>query len=203
MTIAKPLFTAIFCLIAIFIFGQGLEDKVDEYLDPLVASGDFYGTVLFAKDGKIELVKGYGFANIEHSVKNTPQTIYHIASVNKPITAVGMMYLHQDGRIDIENPVSTYLPDYPNGNKINVEHLLSQTSGIPSYNRFTDYDEYVKKENTLEEVVDWFKNEDLLFEPGAQYGYSNSNFVLLAGRWRRGSQCRFGHLDAGTSCPQQ
>ena len=159
---------------------QDLEQKVDEYIAPLVISGDFYGTVLFAKEGEIELVKGYGFANLEHRVKNKPETIFHIASVNKPITAVGIMYLHQNGDLNINDPISSYLPDYPNGSKITIKQLLAQISGIPSYNRFPDYDEYAKRENSLKEVVDWFRDEELLFQPGAKYGYSNSNFVLLA-----------------------
>jgi len=159
---------------------QELETKVDSYLAPLVSSGDFYGTVLFAKNGKIELVKGYGFANLEHQIKNTSNTIYHIASVNKPITAVGIMYLHQNGKLNIEDTISKYLPDYPNGDKITIKNLLSQTSGIPSYNRFPDYQEYAKRENSLQQVVDWFEGKDLLFEAGSKYGYSNSNFVLLA-----------------------
>ena len=177
---SKSLFTAIFFFVSLLVNAQELEKKVDEYLAPLVSSGDFYGTVLFAKDGEIDLVKGYGFSSIEHRVKNTPQTIYHIASVNKPITAVGVLYLHQNGRLNINDPVSGYLSDYPNGDKVTIKHLLSQTSGIPSYNRFSDYGDYAKKENSLKEVVDWFKDEDLLFEPGSKYGYSNSNFVLLA-----------------------
>ncbi|MBT8183169.1 MAG: beta-lactamase family protein, partial [Eudoraea sp.] len=159
---------------------QELEKKVDTYLAPLVSSGDFYGTVLFAKEGTIELVKGYGFANLEHGIKNTPNTIFHIASVNKPITAIGIMYLHQNGKLNIDDYIAKYLPDYPNGNSITIKHLLSQTSGIPSYNRFPDYQVYAKRENSLEQVVDWFKDEELLFDPGSEYGYSNSNFVLLS-----------------------
>ncbi len=171
----------VFCMALSFnLQAQDLEQKVDAYLAPLVNSGDFYGTVLFAKEGNIELVKGYGFANLEHGIKNTPNTIFHIASVNKPITAVGIMYLHQKGTLDINQFISKYIPGYPNGDKITVKQLLSQTSGIPSYNRFPDYSEYAKRENTLKEVVDWFKDKDLLFEPGSKYGYSNSNFVLLA-----------------------
>ncbi len=177
---SKSLFTTIFLLVSLLIHAQELEKKVDEYLAPLVSSGDFYGTVLFAKDGKIELVKGYGFANIAHGVKNSPQTIYHIASVNKPITAVGVMYLHQNGKLNINDPIARYLSEFPNGNKITIKNLLAQTSGIPSYNRFSDYGDYAKRENSLKQVVDWFKDKDLLFEPGAEYGYSNSNFVLLA-----------------------
>jgi CubicO group peptidase (beta-lactamase class C family) len=177
---SKSLFTTVFLLISLHLGVQELEKKVDEYLYPLVSSGDYYGTVLFAKEGKIELVKGYGFVNLEHRIKNTPQTIYHIASVNKPITAVGVMYLHQNGGLNINDPVSKYLSDYPSGNKITIKNLLSQTSGIPSYNRFPDYGDYAKKENSLKEVVDWFKDKDLLFEPGSKYGYSNSNYVLLA-----------------------
>ena len=159
---------------------QTLEQKVDNYLAPLVSSSDFYGTVLFAKNGKVELVKGYGFASLEHGIKNTPETIYHIASVNKPITAVGVLVLHQNGQLNINDPITKYLPDYPRGSLITIKQLLSQTSGIPSYNRFPDYGDYAKRENSLKAVVDWFKDADLLFNPGAKYGYSNSNFVLLA-----------------------
>jgi CubicO group peptidase (beta-lactamase class C family) len=82
--------------------------------------------------------------------------------------------------LDINDPISKHLPDYPNGKKITIKNLLSQTSGIPSYNRFSDYRDYSKRENYLKEVVDWFKDKDLLFKPGSKYGYSNSNFVLLA-----------------------
>ncbi|WP_297798267.1 serine hydrolase [uncultured Eudoraea sp.] len=159
---------------------QELEKKVDSYLAPLVSSGDFYGTVLFAKEGNIELVKGYGFANLEHRVENTSETIFHIASVNKPITAVGVMNLHENGMLNIDDTVAKHLNDYPKGDSITIKQLLSQTSGIPSYNSFPDYGEYSKRENSLKNVVDWFKDEDLLFEPGSKYGYSNSNFVLLA-----------------------
>ncbi|MBT8220061.1 MAG: beta-lactamase family protein [Bacteroidia bacterium] len=180
MVNSKSIFTTILVCLTFLINAQELEQKVDEYLAPLVNSGDFYGTVLFAKDGKTELVKGYGFAHLEHSIKNTPKTVYHIASVNKPITAVGVMYLHQNGILNIDDPISRQLPNYPNGNKITIKHLLSQASGIPSYNTFPDYGDYAKRENTLKDVVDWFKDKDLLFEPGAEYGYSNSNFVLLA-----------------------
>ena len=180
MLISKSILTKILLLAYFIISGQELEQKVDEYLAPLVSSGDFYGTVLFAKNGEIELIKGYGFSNIEHDIENTPKTIYHIASLNKPITAIGVMLLHQEGKLNIEDPISEHLPNYPNGDKITIKNLLSQTSGIPSYNRFPDYGEYAKRQNTLNEVVDWFRDEELLFEPGSKYGYSNSNFVLLA-----------------------
>ena len=105
------------------LLGQELEKKVDEYLSPLVQSGDFYGTVLFAKNGNIELVKGYGFANLEHGIQNKPGTIFHMASVNKPLTAVGVMLLHQSGSLNIDDPISKYLPEYPNGSKITIKNL--------------------------------------------------------------------------------
>tara|TARA_R110002051_G_scaffold181774_1_gene251274 strand:+ start:45492 stop:46844 length:1353 start_codon:yes stop_codon:yes gene_type:complete len=159
---------------------QSLEQKVDEYINPLVEASDFYGSVVFAKNGKIELVKGYGFADLEHDVLNTPKSVYHMGSVNKPITAIGVMLLHQKGTIDINKTIDKYLTDYPRGNEIKVKDLLAQTSGIPSYNSFPDYTEYSTRENTLQEVVDWFKTKELLFDPGTKYEYSNCNFVLLA-----------------------
>lgn len=157
-----------------------LETKVDEYLTPLVNSGDFYGTVLFAKNGYIELVKGYGFSDLEYFVKNNPQTIYHLGSVNKPITAIGVMLLQQMGKLNVDDAIEKYIPNYPKGDEITVKHLLSQTSGIPSYNEFEDYDTYAHRVNELKDVVSWFKNKELLFKPGSKYSYSNSNFVLLA-----------------------
>ena len=159
---------------------ETLEGKVDAYLEPLVSSGDFYGTILIAKNGKVEFAKGYGYADLEHDVKNTPESVFHMGSLNKPITAIGVMLLHQRKKLSIDDPVQKYISNYPNGNRIKIRHLLAQTSGIPSYNKFSDYEEYSNKENTLEEVVDWFKDEVLLFEPGSKYGYSNSNYVLLA-----------------------
>ena len=138
----KPSFYSYFVLFFIALNAnlqaQILEQKVDEYLSPLVSAGDFYGTVLFAKEGNIELVKGYGFANLEHRIENNPKTIFHIASINKPITAVGVMYLHENGMLNIDDTIAKHIPDYPNGNSITIKHLLSQTSGIPSYNRFPD-----------------------------------------------------------------
>ena len=160
--------------------GQALENKIDAYLSPLVQAGDFYGTILIAEESEPVFIKGYGYADIEHQIPNDTHTVFHIASVNKPITAIGILLLHQRELLDIEDPVSNYISDYPNGEVITIKHLLAQTSGIPSYNRFPDYGIYAKRENTLGSVVDWFKNEPLSFEPGEKYGYSNSNYVLLA-----------------------
>ena len=169
-----------------------LADKLDRYMQPLVSASDFYGTVLFAKNGQIELVKGYGYANLEHQVKNTAESIYHMGSLNKPLTAIGVMKLHQDGQISIDHKVKRYLPDYPRSDEITIKQLLAQTSGIPSYNRFPDYSTYAKRDNTLTAVVDWFKNEEMLFKPGSQYGYSNSNYVLLAHLIEQVSQKSYG-----------
>ncbi|MEM9548066.1 MAG: serine hydrolase domain-containing protein [Bacteroidota bacterium] len=159
---------------------QSLEQKVDDYLQPLVEATDFYGSVLFAKNGEIEMAKGYGFADLEHGVENTVESVYHMGSLNKPLTALGVMILHQRGKINIDHTIAQYIDDYPRGDEITVKNLLAQTSGIPSYNRFSDYGIYAKRENSLAEVVDWFKSEELLFAPGSKYGYSNSNYVLLA-----------------------
>lgn len=180
MTFSKVYLALLTILSSSIVLSQSLEQKVDEYISPLVEASDFYGSVVFAKNGKIELAKGYGFADLEHDVLNTPKSVYHMGSVNKPITAIGVMLLHQKGTIDVNKSIDQYLTNYPRGNEIKVKNLLAQTSGIPSYNRFQDYNKYSKRENTLQEVVDWFKTKELLFEPGTKYGYSNCNFVLLA-----------------------
>jgi CubicO group peptidase (beta-lactamase class C family) len=157
-----------------------IERQVDRYLAPLLSTNNFSGTVLVAQGDKIVLTKGYGRANVEHNVGNSPATVFQIASVSKPFTAAAVMLLSEQGKVDLKAPLTTILPDFPGAAKLTLHHLLTHTSGIPNINDFDDYDEIQRRPHTPEQLVAYFKDKPLEFQPGARYGYSNSNYNLLA-----------------------
>ncbi len=158
----------------------GLETQVDAYVKPYTDIGGFNGTVFIAKKGKVLLSKGYGMANYELGVSNTPQTKFHIASVSKPFTAAAIMMLEERGLLKVNDPLTKFIPDYPNGDKITVHHLLTHTSGIANVNDLPDYNAISRFPQTPASLVEMFKNTPLIMQPGERYNYSNSNYNLLA-----------------------
>ena len=169
-----------------------LERKIDEYVRPFLDAGGFSGAILAAKDGRILLSKGYGMANYELGISNTPKTKFHIASVSKTFTAAAVLLLEETSRLKVSDPVAKFVPDYPQGERITIHHLLTHTSGIPNVNDFPDYGRWSRFPHQLEEIVGWFKRKPLEFAPGERYGYSNSNYNLLAFIIEKASGERYG-----------
>jgi CubicO group peptidase (beta-lactamase class C family) len=119
-------------------------------------------------------------ANYELQVPNTPETRFHIASVSKPFTAAAILQLQEQRRLDINDHLSRFLPDFPNGDGITLDNLLTHTSGITNVNNLPDYDLFACAPHTLPELIAKFANLPLDFPPGTNYRYSNSNYNLLA-----------------------
>ena len=136
-----------------------LEAEVDAYVQPYIKVGGFHGAILIAKDGEILLKKAYGMANYEHDVPNTPQTKFQIASVSKNFTATAIMTLQERGQLNTQDPLDRYIPDYPNGDRITIHHVLTHSSGIPNVNEFPDYDYKARFPQTLEGIVNMFKDK--------------------------------------------
>jgi CubicO group peptidase (beta-lactamase class C family) len=158
-----------------------LGTKVAVYMKPILAINGFSGFVIVVKGGKVILSKGYGMANYEFDVPNTAQTKFHLASVSKTFTAAAIMQLEERGLLSVDDALTKFLPDYPNGNKIKIYHLLTNTSGIPNINSFPEYDTWSKFSHTPEDLIEKFKDQPLDFQPGGRsYTESNSNYNLLA-----------------------
>lgn len=136
--------------------------------------------VLIAGDGKILLRKGYGMANYEMSVPNSPQTKFHIASLTKTLTAAAIVRLEKQGKLSFDDPLSRFLPDFPNGDKIKISHLLTYTSGVPDFFELPEYEDIKTKPLTAAGWIELLKTKPLDFEPGKQNSYSNSGYALLA-----------------------
>jgi CubicO group peptidase (beta-lactamase class C family) len=154
--------------------------KVDEYVQTFLSIKNFSGSVLIAKEGKILVRRGYGMANYELDVPNTPESRFHIASISKTFTAAAILLLEERGSLSVDDPLTKFIPDYPSGDRITVYHLLTHTSGIPNVNDFLEYSAKSKSPQTPESIIAMFKNRRLIMEPGEKYGYSNSNYNVLA-----------------------
>mgnify|MGYP001342073969 CR=1 FL=1 len=154
---------------------KDLKQTLDEY----VKQTKFNGAVLVSVDGEIVLEQGYGYANIEHGIKNTPDTVFRIASITKQFTAASVMKLVEEGKVDLSWTIDRYFPEYRHGKKITVHHLMSNSAGIPNFNLYMDFYEILKSEQILMELINLVKDEDLLFKPGTEFYYSISGYLML------------------------
>ncbi|MEM7062620.1 MAG: serine hydrolase [Cyanobacteria bacterium P01_B01_bin.77] len=157
-------------------------DEIDTYLEAYAEIRHFSGTVLIAQGNHPPVTRSYGLANREHQVAHTPFTKFRIGSVTKQFTAVAILQLQEEGLLELQAPISTYLPDYPEGDRITVHHLLTHTAGIPEYLNpkiFPDLLAWMRQPSELNQLVDRFQELPLEFEPGEKFSYSNSGYVLL------------------------
>ena len=158
---------------------QTMPQEIDELLKAYANQGSFNGTALVAQKGKVLLEKGYGPRNISSNTFNDSNTIFPIASLTKQFTATVILQLQEKGKLSVQDKLSKYFPDYPNGENISVENLLTNTSGIHNFNDADFMSKIGEKSIPKDSLLDLFKNLPLDFKPGEKFGYSNSNYVLL------------------------
>lgn len=136
--------------------------------------------VLVIDDRQVVLRKGYGLANVELGVPVAPEMVFEIGSVTKQFTAAAILRLQEQGKLRVEDEVTKYLPDYPtHGQKITIEHLLTHTSGIPSYTGMQEWRSRVREDMPVETLLAVFKDKPLDFNPGEEWRYNNSAYVVL------------------------
>ncbi|NRD77672.1 beta-lactamase family protein [Bacillus sp. BRMEA1] len=153
-----------------------LEQRLETFMDQKALSDHFNGVVLVAKDGKTIFEKGYGYANKEAGISNGADAEFKIASLTKSFTAVSILQLEEQGKLRTTDPVSKYIPGFPNGDKVTIHSLLTHSSGVKDHAKLTD----TTKPITLSAFIDLMKKQTLLFEPGSQYKYSNTGYMILA-----------------------
>lgn len=159
--------------------GQTLQEKVDEYLNAYEKLGKFSGSVLIAQDGKVLVSKGYGLANHEHNIPNAPLTKFRIGSITKQFTAAAIIQLQENGSLNVDDPLTKYIPDYPSGEKITLHHLVTHSSGIPNLTSFPEHRKTIMIPSPVEKTILRFKDIPLEFAPGEQFKYSSSGYLLL------------------------
>ena len=159
--------------------------KLEERLDAIVREAYPNDTepgaaVIVVADGKTVLRKGYGQADTEKGRAIEPNDVFRIGSVTKQFTAVAILQLVQQGKVKLDAPVTQYVSDFDmRGKTITVEHLLSHTSGIPNYTEGPEYQQNMTRTLSPRAIVALVDEKPLDFEPGSQFKYSNTNYVLL------------------------
>lgn len=139
------------------------------------------GVVILAHKGMPLFKKAYGMANTELNVPMNTDHKLGIGSISKQFAAISIMLLQQDGKLNVKDDIHKYLPNYNTyGRIITIENLLSHTSGIPSYTELYGFDLLVNKKVSVHKLVKFFERRPLLFEPGSNWSYSNSGYVLAA-----------------------
>src|SRR5271155_4901531 len=119
---------------------QDNTSRLEQVVQSYAASKQFMGTVLVAQDDKILLDKGYGYANLEWEIPNSPEAKFRLGSVTKQFTAACILLLEERGKLKTDDLVKKYMPDAPAAwDKITIYNLLTHTSGIPNFTSFPDY----------------------------------------------------------------
>jgi CubicO group peptidase (beta-lactamase class C family) len=170
-----------FSLIILFFYvqAQDISKKLDLYLSK---PGTFNGTALVVYKGNVLLFKGYGYKNKDQGTLNDTSTIFRIGSLSKPFTATVIMYLDERGLLNVHDPVSKYIPGYPQGDSISIEQLLIHNSGIKEYLGVKAIQQLPDSAPpiSIEQLISYFKDEPRFIDPREKFHYSNSNYILLA-----------------------
>ena len=156
--------------------------KIQEFLTTAHKYRQFNGSVLVAENGKVIYKGAYGQANMEWNIPNTPDTRFRLGSITKQFTATVILQLVEQGKIKLDAKLSDYLPDYrkDTGEKVTIHHLLTHTSGIPSYTSQPGFFQNVSRNPyKVDEFVKKYASGNLEFEPGSKYTYNNSGYFLL------------------------
>jgi len=125
--------------------------------------------------------QGFGVADVEHGTMVRPETVFRLASISKPITAVAVMQLVERGLVSLDDPIQRFVPSFPRKpqGEVRIRHLLAHTSGIRHYrgNEFALAESFP----TIDRAIGVFRNDPLEFPPGERYLYSTYGYNLLQG----------------------
>ena len=161
-------------------FAQDNAPRMEQVVQSYVSNKTFMGSVLVVRDKTVLLDKGYGSADLEWDIPNSPTTKFRLGSITKQFTAASILLLEERGKLNINDPVKKYMADAPAAwDKVTIYNLLTHTSGIPSFTGFPDYESTEAFATTPEKLVARFRDKPLEFQPGEKFAYDNSGYVLL------------------------
>ena len=155
---------------------------LDEYIQDVMTEKQIPGiSVAVIREGEPLLAKGYGIANLEHSVPATEKTVYEIASVGKTFTALVVLMFVEAGLIELDRAIADYLDNLPPAwHSVAVRHILSHQSGLPSYTEVDNYWKDIFQSNLSQtEIIALVKDLPLKFPPGEYVSYDNTGYYLL------------------------
>jgi D-alanyl-D-alanine carboxypeptidase len=177
-------YLAIICLLVVTHKGYGQSVPLSDFVTNYAKQHHFNGTILIQEKGKRIYHKSFGMASFQFSVHNADDTKYRIASITKLFTVVLIMQLKEEGKIDLSKTIKTYLPAYngEGGDKVQVFHLLTATSGIESNEKevnASDDPVMYSRPYTTDELLNLFCSGRLENPPGKIWSYNNGDYVIL------------------------
>lgn len=177
--ISKPTWLLFLC-IAVALRADDTATKLDTMIREFVDLGLFRGSVLVVQKDQVLLDRGYGPADAEHGVANSPATRFRVGSITKWFTLGAIMDLTAEGRLALDAPIKDLLPEAPaSWAPIRVSHLLMHTTGLINFTDLPEFRGLTTKSLTPVELLELFRAQPLAFSPGEKFDYSNSNYILL------------------------
>ena len=159
---------------------QNLKQQFDDIISASYQNDMPGASFLVAQNGKLLYRKAVGKSNLELDIDMTSDNVFELASISKQFTAIAILMLEEQGKLNVNDPITKYIPDYPtNGKTITIHQLLNHTSGIKSYTSMGDLRSFARKDKSPKELIDYFKNEPMDFNPGEEFRYNNSGYILL------------------------
>lgn len=160
---------------------QSFEEKTNELLNGQFPKSEPGATALVAIDGEIVYHKAFGMANLELEVPMQPGMVFRVASISKQFTAISILMLMEQGKLNLDDDITKYIEDYPtNGQHISIQDLLTHTSGISRNITLNPWNEDVRKSDFEPlSFIDYFKNEPMASAPGEVYRYNNFGYFIL------------------------
>jgi D-alanyl-D-alanine carboxypeptidase len=156
--------------------------EIGSYLKRMGDADIFSGAIAIAREGKPVFAQGYGYADREKKIANTVDTPFLLGSMNKLFTSLAIGQLVEQGKLGYEDPLATFLPDFPDAEsarKIRIKHLLSHTSGLGDYLATQAYRDELDRMVTARARVDILPRKPPAFEPGTKWAYSNIGYEVL------------------------
>src|SRR4029453_12485958 len=154
--------------------------QLEQIIQPYVQSKAFMGSVLVARDATVILNKGYGSANLEWDIPNTPTTKFRLGSITKQFTAASILLLEERGKLKLDDPIKAHMPDAPAAwDKITIFNLLTHSSGIPNFTSLPDYTSLKLADTPVAKAIMTVRDKPLDFVPGEKMSYSNSGYLVL------------------------
>jgi len=181
--------TQIKCLVLLFIpfllpAQQNKQELISQYMEAQEKVNGFSGVVLVAKGNKVVYEKSFGLADREGNIPNTPTTKFRIYSVSKQFTAVCILKLAEENKLSLQDNLAKFFPDFPNGDHITIQMLLTHTSGLrrdflkPSDGPYK-YIDFIGQAISKEEILSIVKKTPPESSPGKKESYSNLGFLML------------------------
>ncbi|MEM7370033.1 MAG: serine hydrolase domain-containing protein [Bacteroidota bacterium] len=156
-------------------------DWLTPYLHAFHQERGFSGAVLIARHGEIVFEQMEGWQDVDKGIMNTAQTRFNLGSGNKMFTSVAIAQLAEAGKLQYDDPIINYLPNYPDqdfAKAATIKDLLRHSSGLGDY-WDDEYEQHWHRLTKLQERLPFIVDDSLLFEPGSRFNYSNSGFILL------------------------